>query len=402
MEYRGCRASDHVELDRRESLRAGGLSLFGLGLADLLRLESQAGPPRPSSGMPARSVVFISQSGGPSQHETFDPKPEAPEGVRGEYGVTATAIPGVDFCEHLPRLAAPAHRFAVVRTMPHTAGRQSRNEHSSCMYLLHTGSTELPPGDSYASITPPRPGRFEWPSIDSLVAYAAPPKGDAGLPAVFEIPRKNHRNYPVRGPGLLGPRYERWAVDLARPFRAPDPAGSCPNCFSHDDPNDPARAPGRGPKAWWDNSGRRDPVFHLPESAADGVSLAAIGGACRAPRPARGTPAPRRPRPQGRGARPLGRAPAPGPETPPGQPARPRVPVRPLPGARAGSRTARPQGVGTGALGRPQAGRGRGPHGPGFPGAGHRSRRRVLRLRWPPGSRLPGNPDPRTARVSGS
>jgi hypothetical protein len=132
------------------------LTLFGLGLADLLRRESQAGLPRPSSGKPARSVVFIFQSGGPSQHETFDPKPEAPEGIRGEYGVTASAIPGVQFCEHLPRLAARADRFAVVRTMHHPADRQFRNEHHSCMYLLHTGSTHMPPGDTNASIALPR------------------------------------------------------------------------------------------------------------------------------------------------------------------------------------------------------------------------------------------------------
>jgi hypothetical protein len=54
-------------------------------------------------------------------------------------------------------------------------------------------------------------------------------------------------------------------VDLAPPCRAPDPAGSCPNCFSHDDPNDASRAPGKGPKAWWDNSSCRDPSFRLPD-----------------------------------------------------------------------------------------------------------------------------------------
>src|SRR5207249_3244565 len=54
-------------------------------------------------------------------------------------------------------------------------------------------------------------------------------------------------------------------VDLAPPCRSPDPAGSCPNCFSHDDPNDAARAAGKGPKAWWDNSSCRDPSFRLPD-----------------------------------------------------------------------------------------------------------------------------------------
>ena len=275
MEDRGCRASDHVKVDRREFLRAGGLSLLGLSLADLLRLESRAGP---LSRKPARSVVFIFQSGGPSQHETFDPKPEAPDGVRGEYGVTPTAIPGIHFCEYLPRLAARADKFAVVRTMHHPADRQFRNEHNSCMYLLHTGLTQMPAGDTNATIVQPRPGRFEWPSIGSLIAYSAPSEGDAGLPSVVEIPRKNLMNYPGRDSGILGPRYDRWAVDLAPPCRAPDPAGSCPNCFSHDNPNDRARAPGKGPKAWWDNSSCRDPSFHLPEKAADGISLASIGG----------------------------------------------------------------------------------------------------------------------------
>ncbi len=277
MRNQGCRPSDHAKVDRREFLRAGGLSLFGLGLADLLRLESQAGSPSPSRGRLARSVVFIFQSGGPSQHETFDPKPSAPEGIRGEYGVTATRLPGVHFCEYLPRLAERADRFAVVRTMHHPADRQFRNEHSSCMYLLHTGSTLMPPGDTNASIAQPRPGRFEWPSIGSLVAYAAPGASGSSLPSVVEIPRKNQMTYPGRGSGLLGPKYDRWGVDLAPPCRAPDPAGSCPNCFSHDNPNDPERAPGKGPKAWWDNSSCRDPSFHLPEAAADGLSLAAVG-----------------------------------------------------------------------------------------------------------------------------
>jgi hypothetical protein len=72
-------------------------------------------------------------------------------------------------------------------------------------------------------------------------------------------------SYPGRGPGILGPRYGRWGVDLAPVCRAPDAAGSCPNCFSHDDPNDPARAPGKGPKAWWDNTSCRDPAFRLPD-----------------------------------------------------------------------------------------------------------------------------------------
>ena len=130
--------------------------------------------------------------------------------------------------------------------MHHTAGREFRNEHNSCHYLLHTGTTELPPGDTNASIAAPRPGRFEWPSIGSLLAYAVPPAPAAACPRWSSCRATSLMRYPGRGAGLLGPRYERWGVDLAPPCRSPDPAGSCPNCFSHDDPNDPARAAGQG------------------------------------------------------------------------------------------------------------------------------------------------------------
>src|SRR5262245_8383892 len=271
----GCRREDHPRIGRRNLLQAGTLSLFGTGLADLLRLEAQAAAPAAAKAR-AKSVVFIFQSGGPSQHETFDPKPEAPDGIRGEYGTTQTKIAGVHFCEYLARLAQRADRFAIVRTMHHTADRQFRNEHSSCHYLLHTGSTDMPAGDTNATIMEPRAGRLEWPSIGSTIAYAAPPDPTAGLPAVVELPRANLMKYPGRGPGILGPKYDRWRVDLAPTCRAPDPAGSCPNCFSHDDPNDSARAAGKGSQAWWDNSSCRIPDFHLPDFGVENISIAEI------------------------------------------------------------------------------------------------------------------------------
>jgi uncharacterized protein (DUF1501 family) len=268
----GCRREDHPHIGRRELLQVGGLGLFGMTMGDLFRLQAQAAR-APQRHSMAKAVVFIFQSGGPSQFETWDPKPDALAEVRGEYGTTATRLPGVRFCEYLPRLAARADRFAIVRTMHHIAGREFRNEHSSCQYLLHTGSTELPAGDSNASIVNPRPGRFEWPSIGALLAYAVPPAPGVALPAVIELPRVSLMKYPGREAGILGPRYERWGVDLAPPCRSPDPAGSCPNCFSHDDPNDPSRAAGKGPKAWWDNSSCRDASFRLPDLGSVTVSL---------------------------------------------------------------------------------------------------------------------------------
>ena len=270
----GCRREDHPHFGRRDLLQVGGLSLIGMGLGDLLRLEAQAATSSARAGT-AKSIVFIFQSGGPSQHETFDPKPAAPDTIRGEYGVTQTRVPGELFCEHLPKLAARSDRFSIVRTMNHVAGREFRNEHNSCMYLLHSGTTALPVGDTNASISLPRAGRISWPSIGSLLAYAAPNAPDVGLPAVIEIPRASLMKYPGRESGLLGPQFDRLGVDLAAKCNAKDAAGSCPNCFSHDDPNlDPERKPGSGPKAWWDNSSCRTPDFHLPDFAqSNGISI---------------------------------------------------------------------------------------------------------------------------------
>src|SRR5262245_40268676 len=223
MHRAGCRPEDHPAIGRRHLLQVGGLGLIGTGLADLLRLEAQAAG---GTTFPARAkaVVFIFQSGGPSQHETFDPKPEAPAGIRGDYGTTQTRLSGIRFCEYLPKLAARADRFSLVRTMHHTADPQFRNEHSSCHYLLHAGTTEMPVGDTNATIIAPRPGRITWPSIGSMIAYAAPPPATVGWPAVIEIPRGNLMNYPGREPGLLGPQYGRWGVDLAPTCNSKDPA----------------------------------------------------------------------------------------------------------------------------------------------------------------------------------
>ena len=260
----GCTPGDHPRIARRGILQIGGLSLFGAGLADLLHLESDAAVSpdrRPRRG--ARGVIFIFQSGGPSQFETWDPKPDAPAEIRGEYGAVATAVEGFRICEHLPRLARRAHRFSIVRTMHHPAGPALRNEHNSAHYLLQTGSLGLPPGDSTNTIHLPRPRPFEWPSIASLLSYTADGAA-SGIPPAISIPRGGGDG-PGQRPGALGARHAAWGLSLAPACRAPDAAGSCPNCFSHDQPDDPARAPGKAPGAWWDNSSCRNPTFGLPD-----------------------------------------------------------------------------------------------------------------------------------------
>jgi hypothetical protein len=272
----GCKAEEHApSRARRGLLQAGALGLLGTTLADLLALEAAAASSpirnpqfairnRGIRNPKARSVVFIFQAGGPSQFETWDPKPEAPAEIRGEYRPIPTAVDGLQVCEYLPRLARRAGRFSIIKTLHHPASPEFRNEHNAAQYLLQTGSLELPPGENTNTIPVPRPRPFEWPSIGSMIAYAAPGAAGSGLPPSVMIPRGGGDGAGQR-PGLLGTRYAPWTLDLAPVCRAPDPAGSCPNCFSHDDPNDPARAAGPGPKAWWNNGSCRDAEFRLPD-----------------------------------------------------------------------------------------------------------------------------------------
>src|SRR5258705_5926997 len=127
-----CYFGDHPRIDRRQLLQFGGMSLIGVGLADLLRLEADATEPHPRR---AKSVVFIFQSGGPSQHETWDPKPLAPAEIRGDYGTTATRTPGFHICEYLPQLAQRTDRYSVVRTMHHTAGAAISNVYIASTFI---------------------------------------------------------------------------------------------------------------------------------------------------------------------------------------------------------------------------------------------------------------------------
>src|SRR5215510_10231330 len=102
-------------LGRRDFLRIGSLGLGGLSLANLLQMEAAGAKPtaRPTTG---KSVIFLFLHGGPSQTETFDPKIDAPAGVRSVTGEVDTKLPGITFGGTFPRLASLAHRLAIVRS----------------------------------------------------------------------------------------------------------------------------------------------------------------------------------------------------------------------------------------------------------------------------------------------
>src|SRR5438876_12082308 len=108
-------------VSRREWLRVGGLSALGLSLTDLLRAGETPSPPPAATPKlasdlgstfgKAKHVIYLWLQGGPPQHETFDPKPEAPAEIRGPFKPIATNVPGIRICELLPRTARYADKL---------------------------------------------------------------------------------------------------------------------------------------------------------------------------------------------------------------------------------------------------------------------------------------------------
>jgi hypothetical protein len=106
-------------ISRRELIRVGGLSTLGLSLPQLLQARTQtADEVRAGASFgKAKNVIFLWLQGGPPQHETFDPKPDAPAEIRGEFKPIATNVPGIQICELLPRTAAIVDKLAIVRSL---------------------------------------------------------------------------------------------------------------------------------------------------------------------------------------------------------------------------------------------------------------------------------------------
>jgi len=127
------RSSDCTGLSRRSFLRVGGLSALGLSLAGYLRLQAAAAD-AVSKPAKAKRCILLWMQGGPSHHDTFDPKPDAPAEVRGEFGVIPTTIPGVKIAEHLPLLARNTDKYSILR------GHDPRNgSHGTADHLMMSG-----------------------------------------------------------------------------------------------------------------------------------------------------------------------------------------------------------------------------------------------------------------------
>jgi hypothetical protein len=164
-------------LTRRTLLQAGGAGLFGLSLPKLLAAEQA----QPFTSGRAKSVIFLFLFGGPSQLETFDLKPQAPETIRGPFKPIHARTPELQICEHLPRLAAASDRYCVVRSLTH-----SYNDHSGGAHYIQTGRRwHVPIGGGF-NATPE-----DWPSIGSVVeclAERSPDRRGRELPSYVVVP----------------------------------------------------------------------------------------------------------------------------------------------------------------------------------------------------------------------
>jgi hypothetical protein len=188
-------------MNRRQLLCAGGLGFLGLNLAQLLQAETLARLAPHASGprKPLKSCILMFYYGGPSHHDTWDMKPEAPLEIRGQFQSIATSVPGVRICEHLPRSAKIMDRVAVIRSAHHTM----RNHNAAAVEAL-CGRTPLR-GDLELLANDPT---TDFPCYGSALSYT---KGATpNVPSHVALPHVMYNvvKLPGQTAGFLGPAYE--------------------------------------------------------------------------------------------------------------------------------------------------------------------------------------------------
>lgn len=173
-------------IGRRDFLQVGFASVGGLTMADLFAMRTQAAQARGKFSADEINCIFVWLDGGPSHYETFDPKPEAPAEIRGEFGSIPTCVPGVHFSEHLPKLAKSFDKFSVVRSICHKDPNHGGGNH----YLMTGAPTPVPVGcGAFVSFHP---------SFGSMVSYTRGVRG--GLPGYMSMPQASRSG----GPNFLG------------------------------------------------------------------------------------------------------------------------------------------------------------------------------------------------------
>jgi uncharacterized protein (DUF1501 family) len=183
-------------VSRRSFLTVGGLGLGGLCLPNLLRLRAA----EQSSGRQTAdtAVILLWMDGGPSQFETYDPKPDAPAEYRGPFGTIRTNVTGIHIGEMLPRHARIADKFAIIRSVAH---RESG--HGSAVKNLNTGYLH-PPGTNE--------GTFLYPGVGAIVAKAREQER-RGLPHYVCVPTAGIFKGDVGGGAYLGSAYDPFAAN---------------------------------------------------------------------------------------------------------------------------------------------------------------------------------------------
>jgi len=170
-------------VSRRNFIKIGALGLGGLALPQILQAEAKAGIRKSH-----KAIIMIYLPGGPPHQDMFDIKVDAPQEIRGEFKPISTKVPGIQICEHLPRLAGMMDRLSVVRSM---VGAEDNHYDYQCM----TGRLKRgePPGG--------------WPSIGSVVSKLQG-STNAGVPPFVGLePVMQHKPYNASGPGFLGIGY---------------------------------------------------------------------------------------------------------------------------------------------------------------------------------------------------
>ncbi len=192
---------------RRDLLQIGGCSLLGLGLPEFFAHQARAAAPAATGGRGwgrAKSVIFVFLQGGPPHLDLWDPKPDAPVGIRGPFKKIATNVAGIDLSETQPRLARVADKYTLVRSVSYSP--KGLLNHTAAHYQLMTGYTPdrvSPTGQ----LEPPSPRDF--PNVGSNVARLKPADVPM-LPAVMLPQASQESNIVNKGgtAGFLGPAYD--------------------------------------------------------------------------------------------------------------------------------------------------------------------------------------------------
>lgn len=190
-------------MTRRTALKAGFLGMLGLSQADLLRARAESASALRSDD---KAVILLWLDGGPSQLETYDPKPEAPSEYRGPWGATRTKVPGIILNEILPHHARHADKMVFVRSLHHDTG-----DHFAGGHWMLTGRF----GATTANMAP------KYPSVGSYVAKVRG-ANRPGLPAYVGLPAaQSIYIFPgYQGSAYLGPAYNPFDVDRVQKYLA--------------------------------------------------------------------------------------------------------------------------------------------------------------------------------------